>query len=163
MRTRAGLPAADIQFHMGAAYYEDHGEEEFDGHAMTIAPVLVSPQARGRVWLRSADPPDKPRILTNSLAEPDDVASMVAGHASWRARSRPAAAAPRSSCASSSPGPASTAREELEAALRERLELIYHPVGTCRMGDAARTPSSTRSCACTASTACASSTPRSCR
>ena len=79
VRTRAGLPAADIQFHMGALYFENHGEEEFDGDAMTIAPVLVSPQARGQVWLRSADPLAKPRILTNSLAEPDDVASMVAG------------------------------------------------------------------------------------
>ena len=25
VRTRPGLPAADVQFHMGAAYYEDHG------------------------------------------------------------------------------------------------------------------------------------------
>ena len=40
-RTRGGLPAADIQFHMGAAYYEDHGAETLDGHAMVIAPVLV--------------------------------------------------------------------------------------------------------------------------
>ena len=56
VRTRAGLPAADIQFHMGAAYYEDHGAETYDGHCAVIAPVLVSPQARGRVWLRSADP-----------------------------------------------------------------------------------------------------------
>ena len=76
VRTRAGLPAADIQFHMGAAYFEDHGQEEFDGDAMTIAPVLVSPQARGDVWLRSADPTAKPRILTHSLSEPDDVASI---------------------------------------------------------------------------------------
>ena len=60
-------------------YFENHGEEEFDGHAMTIAPVLVSPKARGQVWLRSADPLAKPRIVTNSLADPDDVASMVAG------------------------------------------------------------------------------------
>ena len=33
VRTRPGLPAADVQFHMGAAYYEDHGNEEYDGHA----------------------------------------------------------------------------------------------------------------------------------
>ena len=39
----------------------------------------MSPRSRGRVWLRSADPRDKPRILTNSLAERDDVDSLVAG------------------------------------------------------------------------------------
>ena len=33
VRTRAGLPAADIQFHVGAAYFERHGEEDYDGHA----------------------------------------------------------------------------------------------------------------------------------
>ena len=32
------------------------------------------------------------------------------------------------------PGPDVIGREELEAALRERVELIYHPVGTCAMG-----------------------------
>jgi choline dehydrogenase-like flavoprotein len=32
------------------------------------------------------------------------------------------------------PGPDITAREDLEADLRRRLMLIYHPVGTCRMG-----------------------------
>ena len=78
-RTRGGLPAADIQFHMGAAYYEDHGAETYDGHCVVIAPVLVSPKARGQVWLRSADPTAKPRIITNSLSEPDDVESLIAG------------------------------------------------------------------------------------
>ena len=46
---------------------------------MVIAPVLVSPQARGQVWLRSSDPGAKPRIITNTLSEPDDVSSLVAG------------------------------------------------------------------------------------
>src|ERR1019366_5249456 len=78
-RTRGGLPAADIQFHMGAAYFEDHGAETYDGHCMVIAPVLVSPRARGQVWLRSADPTAKPRIITNALSEPEDVESMIAG------------------------------------------------------------------------------------
>jgi choline dehydrogenase-like flavoprotein len=134
VRTRPGLPAADIQFHMGALYFEKHGEEEFDGHAMTIAPVLVSPRARGQVWLRSADPLAKPRIVTNSLSEPDDVASMVAG---MRMAREIAATSPVADVVVRELKPASDADgpEELEAALRERLELIYHPVGTCRMAD----------------------------
>ena len=46
---------------------------------MVIGPVLVSPAGARPVRLRSADPAAKPRILTNSLAAPDDVDSLVAG------------------------------------------------------------------------------------
>jgi choline dehydrogenase-like flavoprotein len=135
VRTRPGLPAADIQYHMGAAYYEDHGAERYDGHCVTIAPVLVSPRSRGRVWLRSADPAAKPHILTNSLAEPDDVASLVAG---MRMAREIAAQAPMKEIVvrELKPGSHVGERAELEADLRRRLMLIYHPVGTCRMSEA---------------------------
>jgi choline dehydrogenase len=134
VRTRPGLPAADIQFHMGAAYYEDHGAEEYDGHCVVIAPVLVSPQARGRVWLRSADPTAKPRMITNTLSVDDDVASLVAGMEMAR---EIAAKGPLEEIILKElkPGPGTVEREELEADLRQRLMLIYHPVGTCRMSD----------------------------
>jgi choline dehydrogenase-like flavoprotein len=133
-RTRGGLPAADIQFHMGAAYFEDHGAETYDGHCMVIAPVLVSPQARGQVWLRSADPTDKPRIITNALSAPEDVESMVAGMQLAR---EIAAQAPLREIVLKElkPGSAASERDELEADLRRRLMLIYHPVGTARMSD----------------------------
>jgi choline dehydrogenase-like flavoprotein len=134
VRTRAGLPAADIQFHMGAVYFEDHGSEEFDGHAMTIGPVLVSPEARGRLWLRSADPLEKPRILTNSLEPAADVASLVAG----MELAREIAAQPplrEVVVRELKPGPSAADRDALEADLRRRLMLIYHPAGTCRMSD----------------------------
>jgi choline dehydrogenase-like flavoprotein len=136
VRTRPGLPAADVQFHMGAAYYEDHGAETYDGHCAVIAPVLVSPQARGRVWLRSADPGAKPRIITNSLSEPDDVRSLVDGMQLAReiAAQGPLREIIRSEL---KPGPDRRDRADLEADLRRRLMLIYHPVGTCRMSDAA--------------------------
>ena len=128
VRTRTGLPAADIQYHMGAAYYEDHGAEEFDGHCAVIAPVLVTPQARGQVWLRSADPTDKPRILTNSLSEPDDVRSLLDGM--QLAREIAAQSPLREAVVNElKPGPAVSTRSELEADLRRRLMLIYHPVG----------------------------------
>ena len=134
VRTRAGLPAADVQFHMGAAYYEDHGAEEYDGHCAVIAPVLVSPQARGQVWLRSPDPTDKPRILTNTLSEPDDVRSLVAGM--QMAREIAAQGPMREAIVKElKPGPGASDPADLEADLKRRLMLIYHPVGTCRMSD----------------------------
>jgi choline dehydrogenase-like flavoprotein len=133
-RTRGGLPAADIQFHMGAAYFEDHGQETYDGHCMVIAPVLVAPKARGQVWLRSADPMAKPRIITNTLSDPEDLESMVAGMGLAR---EIAEQAPLKEIVVKElkPGAGSTHREELEADLRRRLMLIYHPVGTARMSD----------------------------
>jgi choline dehydrogenase-like flavoprotein len=135
-RTRGGLPAADIQFHMGAAYYEDHGAETYDGHAMVIAPVLVSPAARGRVWLRSSDPTDKPRILTNTLSEPEDLASLVAGVKLAREIGRQPEAA-EIITTELKPGADAVDDVDLEADIRRRLMLIYHPVGTCRMSDTA--------------------------
>ncbi|HTW41700.1 MAG TPA: GMC family oxidoreductase N-terminal domain-containing protein [Solirubrobacteraceae bacterium] len=133
-RTRGGLPAADIQFHMGAAYYEDHGAETYDGHCMVIAPVLVSPKARGQVWLRSAHPAEKPHIVTNALSEPDDVRSLLDGVQLARTI---AAQAPLREIVlhELKPGSAHVAPDELEADLRRRLMLIYHPVGTARMSD----------------------------
>ena len=133
-RTRGGLPAADIQFHMGAAYFEDHGAETYDGHCMVIAPVLVSPKARGQVWLRSADPSAKPRIITNTLSEPEDLESLIAG---MRLAREIADHSPLKEIKVKELKPGSEAldREELEADLRRRLMLIYHPVGTARMSD----------------------------
>ncbi len=133
-RTRGGLPAADIQFHMGAAYFEDHGAETYDGHCAVIAPVLVSPKARGQVWLRSSDPLAKPHIITNTLSEPEDLESMVAGMMLAR---EIAAQGPLREVVLKElkPGPEAQSREQLEADLRRRLMLIYHPVGTARMSD----------------------------
>jgi choline dehydrogenase-like flavoprotein len=161
VRTRPGLPAADVQFHMGAAYYEDHGAETYDGHCAVIAPVLVSPQARGRVWLRSADPTAKPRMITNSLSEPDDVRSLVDGMELAR---EIATQGPMREIIVSElkPGPDQRDRTDLEADLRRRLMLIYHPVGTCRMSDGAMTRWSTPDFASTDSGTCASWTRRSC-
>jgi choline dehydrogenase len=132
VRTRPGLPAADIQFHMGAAFYEQHGGVEHAGHAAVIAPVLVTPKSRGEVTLRSTDPTDKPKILTNSLTEPDDVTSLVAAMRLGRqiAASSPLREKVRRELL---PGP-DVSDADLEQALRRRVELIYHPSGTCRMG-----------------------------
>ena len=50
VRTRPGLPAADLSFHIGALFFEDHGATEFDGHAATFgAGAREHPQPRAGV------------------------------------------------------------------------------------------------------------------
>ena len=77
----------------------------------------------------------KPRIITNTLSEPEDLESLIAGMRLAReiASQGPLREIDRSR--SSSRVPARSEREELEADLRRRLMLIYHPVGTARMSD----------------------------
>ena len=133
VRTRPGLPAADVQYHFAPAYFADNGFEEFDGHAFTFGPVLVSTKSRGNLRLRSSDPLEKPRIVTNTLAEPDDMASLVAGVKLAReiAGKEPLAEATGREIY---PGSGVVDDADIEAFVRRNVELLYHPVGTCKMG-----------------------------
>ena len=134
VRTRPELKAADIQFHFAPAYFVDNGFKSYDGHAMTFGPALLTPLSRGCVSLASSDPSAKPRIITNSLSAPEDVASLVAG---VRLAREISAAGPLASACGQEifPGSGVESDLEIEADLRRRVELIYHPVGTCRMGN----------------------------
>ena len=159
VRTRPGLPAPDVQYHFAPAYFVDHGAEEFDGHAMTLGPVLITPKSRGRLTLRSADPADKPRILTNSLAEPEDVAAMLEG---MRIARELATTEPLRSVVKREifPGPAARRPRGRPAPPRRA---ALPPGRHLPDGHRRRRRSSTSSCACAASTGCAWPTPRSCR
>jgi choline dehydrogenase len=133
VRSRPGLPSPDLQFHFAPAYFVDNGFQEYDGHAITMGPVLVKPKSRGWVRLGSADPSAKPRILTNSLSEREDVEALVSGiHVARRI----AAEEPFAEVLGRElfPGSDLDGDEALVEDARQRAELLYHPVGTCRMG-----------------------------
>jgi choline dehydrogenase len=133
VRTRAGLPAADIQLIYAPAYFVNHGFEDYDGHAMTLGPVLLNPKSRGHVRLGSADPAAKPAITTNTLVEAEDVEALVRGVRRAReiATHEPLASATDREIF---PGSGVETDADVEADIRRRVELLYHPVGTCRMG-----------------------------
>jgi choline dehydrogenase-like flavoprotein len=133
VRSRRGLAQPDLQFHFAPAYFANHGFDEYDGHAVTLGPVLVAPRSRGWVHLRSADPADKPRILTNTLSEPEDVDALIAG---TRLAREIAATGPFAPVLGRRvlPEEGVDTDEDLVADLRRRVDLLYHPVGTCRMG-----------------------------
>jgi choline dehydrogenase-like flavoprotein len=133
VRTRPGLPAPDVQYHFAPAFFSQHGAETHDRHAFTVGPTLISPKSRGWVQLRSADPLAAPRINPNALSDPDDMAAMVEGVKIAR---RIVAQEPLASATAREiyPGPDVQSDSEIEADIRRRVELIYHPVGTCRIG-----------------------------
>jgi choline dehydrogenase-like flavoprotein len=133
IRTRPGLPAADVQLLFGPAYYHDHGFDTYDGHAFSLAAALIAPRSRGRLSLRSTDPADKPKLVGNHLAEPEDMAALVAGFKRLReiADTEPLASIRGRTLV---PDEDVSDDDEIEAFLRRETELLYHPAGTCRMG-----------------------------
>jgi choline dehydrogenase len=133
VRTRADLPAADLQFHFGPAYFLEHGFKTPEGHGFTLGPTLLRPRSRGRIALASRDPFQAPLIEPNYLAEPADLEVLVAGVKLARRIAQAEAFAPyrgQEYC----PGATAQCDEAIGEFLRNTVETIYHPVGTCRMG-----------------------------
>ena len=100
---------------------------------------LSRPHSRGEVTLRSADPGAAPSIVFNHLADPRDVADLVAGVRLIRdVVAQPAWT--KYNKGELMPGPDATTDAELEAFVRAKLGTSYHPCGTIRMGADAAAP-----------------------
>ena len=133
MRTRDGLEAPDIQFHFAPARFQSEGLVPGDGHGFALGACVLKPKSRGFVALGSPDPTAKPLIVHNYLEHPDDVASMIAGVRT----SLEICESGRLGELSTGMliGPASHSDEDILDHVRARVQTLYHPVGTCRMGD----------------------------
>ncbi|MCU0756039.1 MAG: GMC family oxidoreductase N-terminal domain-containing protein, partial [Xanthomonadales bacterium] len=123
----------DIQFHFVPAMLDDHGRNRMPGNGYTVHACVLRPQSRGRISLASPDPFAAPRIHANYLAERDDLDRMVA--AVRMTREILAQAAFRSYAgAEILPGAAVQDDAGIVDFIRRKAESIYHPVGTCKMG-----------------------------
>jgi choline dehydrogenase len=132
-RTRDGLEAPDVQFHFVPGRFESEGLVPGDGHGFSLGACVLKPKSRGYVALGSPDPTAKPLIVHNYLEHPDDVASLIGG---VRMGLEICGSEPLAGLATELiQGPESTADEDILAKIRQYMMTIYHPVGTCRMGD----------------------------
>ena len=133
IRSRAGIPYPDIQYHFfpmainydGSALATEHG---FQAH---VGPMRS--KSRGSVTLRSADPRDPPHIRFNYMSHPDDWVDMRAcvrltreifqqpAFAPWRGREI-------------QPGADCTTDEQIDAFIADKVESALHPSCTCKMG-----------------------------
>jgi choline dehydrogenase len=95
--------------------------------------VLLRPESRGYVRIKSSDPREAPAINPNYLATQKDRETIVAGVAAMR-RIFQAPAMARYIAEEIEPGQRCDNDDDLLDFIRRRGSTTYHPVGTCRMG-----------------------------
>ncbi len=131
-RTRATLERPDIQLHFVNGLVDDHARRLHYGYGISCHVAVLRPRSRGSVRLHSSDSGDPPRIDPNFLAVDADVETLLAGVKRAREIMEGAALAPHRGAELFADGQSD---EALIARMRRRADTIYHPVGTCRMGE----------------------------
>ena len=132
IKSKDGIQIPDIQLHFLPAMVVDHGRTQLWGHGLGCHMCLLRPKSRGEVTLKSSDPFDDPNIDPKFLSHPDDMKDMIKGYKKMMKIMN-------SNSFSKYTG--DTLRpinidddREIEQAIREEADTVYHPVGTCKMG-----------------------------
>lgn len=130
--TEPGLPAPDMQIHFAPAFFTDHGFTRPKGNGFSAAPILVKPKSRGQVTLQPGRP-RLPLVDPGVFTHPDDLDTFVKGFKKVRdiLLSDGLSAYRREPFL---PGSHLSTDEAIRDHVRRHVELLYHPVGTCRMG-----------------------------
>lgn len=126
-------PSANLEYHVQPLSLDRFGEPLHAFSAFTASVCDLRPHSRGTVRIRSLDPGEAPSIQPNYLSDPRDL--KVAADAirlTRRIAAAPALAAFRPQ--EYKPGPEYRSEEDLQRAAAEIGTTIFHPAGTCRMG-----------------------------
>ena len=126
-KSRPELEECDLQLHFAPVHFVEHGFKNPPGHGFSLGAVLLTPKSAGRVYLRSADSREAPAIDPSYLSNEDDKAPLTeALKLVWKLLESKPFDAYR--------GQPVLEKEDPSSFLRAHAETLYHPVGTCKMG-----------------------------
>ena len=135
IRSRETLDRPDVQLHMLPLLFDDSGRNlklmSKPGYSVHVC--VLRPKSTGTVSITSANPFAAPEIDYNFFAEPDDCKVMVDGiHQARQILS--AKAFDEYLGEEIHPGSDCQSDEQIIEKVKEKVGLVYHPVGTCKMG-----------------------------
>ena len=132
-----GKPEAqtpDIQFHVATLSADMAGAKVHPYSGFTMSICQLRPESRGHVRIRSTDPFEPPEMQPNYLSTDLDRRTTVAGMKAARAIAASAAMKPYVR-REVKPGPETADDAALLEFARDNGATIFHPTGTCRMGN----------------------------
>jgi len=136
VRIDPGASAPDLELIFTPVLFEEEGTAPPSQDGVTVAAVLLQPRSVGEVRLASADPLVPPEIDPRYLTDPDgyDIGMLREG---IRLARRVLATEPLARHVTEEllPGADATEDDAVDAHIRARSQTLYHPVGTCRMGE----------------------------
>lgn len=122
--------------HVGKEYGKDfYRLSSFNSSrdGFSLLPSLLHPKSRGTVRLTSNDPFAAPEINPNFLSEEEDLQALIKG-GKFAAKMLEQAAMQAHLAEMALPNVLPSDDEGWIAHIKQTLETIYHPVGTCKMG-----------------------------
>ncbi len=133
LKSDPALERPDLQLHFAIGLVADHGRDRSARYGFSCHVCVLRPKSRGSVGLASADPLAPPRIDPAFLAHEDDARLMLrAVKMMLDILRRPALDPVRGANVFGEEG---LSDDALMTLIRQRADTVYHPVGTCRMGD----------------------------
>jgi choline dehydrogenase len=134
LRTNDAVETPDVQCHIMLFSADTIGGPLHSFSGVTCPVIVLRPESRGTVRIKSADPRQPPAIQANYLTAAKDRDTTVAGIRALRRIMAAPAIAPFIE-AEHEPGPACASDDDLLDYVRRRGSTVYHPTSTCRMGD----------------------------
>ncbi|PSM47250.1 choline dehydrogenase [Chroococcidiopsis sp. CCALA 051] len=122
----------DLQFFFGPVQFLEP-QYRVDSPGFTFAPILVQPQSRGTVSLRSNNPQDLAVLRPNYLQSEADLEVLIRGIELSRELVN-TRAFDEFRGEELAPGISVTSKAELSTYIRQVASTVWHPVGTCKMG-----------------------------
>jgi choline dehydrogenase-like flavoprotein len=132
IKSDESLDVPDLQLHFTVAMVEDHGRADVWGNGFSCHVCLLRPKSVGTVKIASKDTDDDPIIDPNYLSHEDDMKIMIKGYKKMMEimNTKPLKQF------NNIRNPININDDKaIESAIRTRSDTIYHPVGTCKMGN----------------------------
>jgi len=132
LKTDPALVAPDVQLHFVISLVEDHARKLHMAHGYSCHVCLLRPKSRGKVTLSGPDALQAPLIDPAFLEDSDDLETLVQGFkATRKIMDAPALTSLRKKDLFTADV---RTDDDIRRVLRERVDTVYHPVGTCKMG-----------------------------